>query len=54
MLTDHVRALVRSMNDKPLIDDDHAKHTITREFTDRELEIEEKKRTVDRARKGKK
>ena len=52
---DHVRALVHSMNNKPLIDDDHAKHTITREFTDRDLEIEEKKRTASRAAaKGKK
>ena len=50
---DHVRALVRSMNNKPLIDDDHAKHTITREFTDRELEIEEKKRANKVASKSK-
>lgn len=50
---DHVRALVRSMNNKPLIDDDHAKHTITHEFTDRELEIEEKKRANKVASKSK-
>ena len=36
------------MNDKPLIDDDHAKHTITREFTDLDLEIEEKSRADKR------
>lgn len=50
---DHVRVLVRSMNNKPLIDDDHAKHTITREFTDRDLAIEEKKRAHKGATKSK-
>ena len=46
---DHVRALVNWMQNKPMNADDHAKHSITREFTDRDLDIEEKKRVDKRA-----
>ena len=41
---DHVRALVNWMQSKTLNAQDHAKHSITREFTDRDLAVEEKKR----------
>ena len=46
---DHVRALVNWMHNKTMNADDHAKHSITREFTDRDLDIEEKKRVDKRA-----
>ena len=46
---DHVRALVNWMQNKTMNADDHAKHSITREFTDADLAIEEKKRVDKRA-----
>ena len=46
---DHVRALVNWVQNKTMNADDHAKHSITREFTDRDLDIEEKKRVDKRA-----
>ena len=45
---DHVRALVNWMHNKTMNADDHAKHSITREFTDADLAIEEKKRADKR------
>ena len=48
---EHAVALAEHMQGQPVQDSDHAKHDVTREFNDRELDIEEKRRNDKRAAK---
>ena len=50
---EHAVALVKHMQGETVQDSEHAKHDVTREFNDRELDVEEKRRNDKRtAKKG--